>query len=122
MAWHQGYLCILEGFEMQRKIYFVLMLLWMGVIFGFSAQPAAESTQTSLRVGSQVCGIFVKDYEEMSAAEQTALAENIEFPKGSACVRVCAAWYIGLWCSAKKRNDEETDALRYFGNCFLCGK
>ena len=80
MAWHQGYLCILEGFEMQRKIYFVLMLLWMGVIFGFSAQPAAESTQTSLRVGRLVCGIFVKDYEEMSAAEQTALAENIEFP------------------------------------------
>ena len=65
---------------MQRKIYFVLMLLWMGVIFGFSAQPAAESTQTSLRVGRLVCGIFVKDYEEMSAAEQTALAENIEFP------------------------------------------
>lgn len=64
---------------MQRKIYFVLMLLWMGVIFGFSAQPAAESTQTSLRVGRLVCGIFVKDYEEMSAAEQTALAENIEF-------------------------------------------
>lgn len=56
------------------------MLLWMGVIFGFSAQPAAESTQTSLRVGRLVCGIFVKDYEEMSAAEQTALAENIEFP------------------------------------------
>ena len=107
---------------MQRKIYIVLMLLWMGVIFGFSAQPAAESTQTSLRVGRLVCGIFVKDYEEMSAAEQTALAENIEFPIRKAAHASEYAWYIGLWCSAKKRNDKETDALRYFGNCFLCGK
>lgn len=65
---------------MRRKIYFVLMLIWMGVIFWFSAQPAEESTQTSLHVGRLVCGIFVRDYEELSAAEQTTLAENIEFP------------------------------------------
>lgn len=65
---------------MRRKIYTVLMILWMGVIFGFSAQPAVESTQTSLRVGRMVCGIFVDEYAQMAEDEQTQLAKTIEFP------------------------------------------
>lgn len=64
----------------RRGLFGVLALLWMLVIFSFSAQPADESTQTSLRVGRAVCAVIVPDYAQMTQEQQTAWAERIEFP------------------------------------------
>lgn len=64
----------------RRGLFGVLALLWMLVIFSFSAQPADESTQTSLRVGRAVCAVIVPDYAQMTQEKQTAWAERIEFP------------------------------------------
>ena len=64
----------------RRGLFGVFVLLWMLVIFSFSAQPADESTQTSLRVGRAVCAVIVPDYAQMTQEQQTAWAERIEFP------------------------------------------
>lgn len=64
----------------RRKICFFLALIWMVIIFAFSAQPSAESTQTSLAVGTMICKIIVPGYENLPLEEQRQMAEKIEFP------------------------------------------
>ena len=54
--------------------------VWMVVIFLFSAQPADESTQTSLRVERAICSVTIPGYLGKTPEEQTALAQKIEFP------------------------------------------
>lgn len=64
----------------RRKICFLLALVWMVIIFAFSAQPSDESTQTSLAVGTMICKMFVSEYESLPLEEQRQMAEKIEFP------------------------------------------
>lgn len=75
----------MEKYEMnditlRQWIFRISALLWMLVIFFFSAQPATVSTQTSLTVGRKICSIFVRGYGEKSEKEKTELAEKIEYP------------------------------------------
>lgn len=65
---------------MKRVVFLILSIVWMIGIFLFSAQPADESTETSLYVGEAVCSIFVPGYRSMPEDEQTALAERIDHP------------------------------------------
>ena len=60
--------------------YLILSILWMLLIFSFSAQPATESTKTSLRVGMTVGSVLVPDFSSMSEIDRTKYAESIEFP------------------------------------------
>ncbi|WP_455057766.1 VanZ family protein [Jutongia sp.] len=76
----RGMRCFCSRQGRRRGLFGVLVLLWMLVIFSFSAQPADESTQTSLRVGRAVCAVIVPDYAQMTQEQQTAWAERIEFP------------------------------------------
>lgn len=64
----------------KNKIFAILAIAWMVFIFSMSAQPADESTNTSLRVGRLVCTIFVPHYRNMTEARQIALAEKIDHP------------------------------------------
>lgn len=64
----------------RRTICFFLALIWMVIIFAFSAQPSDESTQTSLAVGTMICRIIVPGYENLPLEEQRQMADNIEFP------------------------------------------
>lgn len=57
-----------------------ITIAWMVFIFSMSAQPAAESTNTSLHVGRLVCSVFVPHYHRMSPDKQTALAKKIDHP------------------------------------------
>ena len=59
--------------------YLILSILWMLLIFSFSAQPATESTKTSLRVGMTVGSVLVPDFSSMSEIDRTKYAESIEF-------------------------------------------
>ena len=65
---------------MHHRIFLVFTVLWMLLIFLMSAQPAPESTATSLTVGRMVCTVFVPGYRDMSAIEQLRLAKKIDHP------------------------------------------
>ena len=45
---------------MKRNIFTLMVLLWMGIIFWFSAQPADQSERMSLSVG-HVAGLLFVD-------------------------------------------------------------
>lgn len=65
---------------MKRKIFLAAVILWMIFIFSMSAQPATQSTKTSLRAGKAICTVFVPKYRSMSKTEQTKMAELIDHP------------------------------------------
>lgn len=65
---------------MHHRIFLVFTVIWMLLIFLMSAQPAPESTATSLTVGRMVCTVFVPGYRNMSAVEQLRLAKKIDHP------------------------------------------
>lgn len=52
----------------KKKFYICLvcMVIWIGVFFLFSAQPAEESMDTSLKFGMKIANIFVADFKNMT--------------------------------------------------------
>lgn len=63
---------------MKKNIFTLMVILWMAIIFSFSAQPADESEQMSLSVG-HVAGLFFADgYEDWPQERQDAFAERID--------------------------------------------
>ena len=69
-----------KSYKYKPTAYLILSILWMLLIFSFSAQPATESTKTSLRVGMTVGSVLVPDFSSMSEIDRTKYAESIEFP------------------------------------------
>src|SRR5574344_452552 len=69
-----------DKISIRRKVFLILTVVWMAVIFSFSAKPGDESERQSLRAGKIVCSIFVPGYENMSEQEQISMAENIDYP------------------------------------------
>ena len=63
-----------------KYLFGVAVIIWMCVIFWFSAQPAVKSAQMSLTFGRKICSIFVPGYSKLSEKKQYTMAENIEFP------------------------------------------
>lgn len=55
----------------------VLLLLWCGLLFYFSAQPGDISSQQSNSVGLLVGHIFVPDFASLSEAEQLSYVASI---------------------------------------------
>ena len=64
----------------KRRLWVILAVIWMIVIFSFSAKPSDESSEESLFVGHIVGQIFVKDFENWTVGEQEAFAESINYP------------------------------------------
>ncbi len=65
---------------MRRIVFIVLTIIWMVVIFAFSAKDADQSTKASNTVGFALCKLFVADYDSLSEEEQLEMAENIDHP------------------------------------------
>lgn len=65
---------------MKKRLLTVLVLLWMGFIFWFSAQPSDESEDMSLAAGKLAGQILVPEYEEWTQGRQLAFARKIDFP------------------------------------------
>ena len=63
----------------KRWFLFVLLIVWMGMIFYFSAKPAVQSAEMSASVGKMVGKLFVPGFNEMEEQEQDSFAENIDF-------------------------------------------
>ena len=66
--------------RMRRRVFLVLMILWMAGIFVFSSRSGDESTEDSYFVGNMVGEIFVPGFDEWSAEKQQAFAEKIDHP------------------------------------------
>ena len=61
-------------------IFGVCAVLWMVVIFCFSAADGNESSKTSGWVGRMIGHIFVSGFDDMTETEQEEWASKIEYP------------------------------------------
>lgn len=82
-----------------KKIYYLAMvclLLWMIMIFSFSAQPVSESVGLSRKVGQRMSEWFVPGFKELPQAEQEAFIQEIDFG-----IRKTAHFFeymvLGIW-------------------------
>lgn len=64
---------------MRRILFITLTILWMAVVFIFSAQPADESTDTSHAVGRFVGRMIIADFEQWEPERQEDFASQIDF-------------------------------------------
>lgn len=65
---------------MRRKIFAVAALLWMIVIFSFSAKVAEDSEEMSRSVGMLIGKAVIKEYKEWPGKRQAAFAAKIDYP------------------------------------------
>lgn len=68
-----------------RIIWLVITIIWMVVIFSFSAREADESAAMSHSVGKEIGWLVIPEFRSWSEDEQEQFAEKIDFP-----VRKCA--------------------------------
>ena len=69
------------AFKNPRQVIFaILTVLWMIVIFSFSAKPGNESEEQSIKAGMIVCHMFVPGYEDLSEQQQIDMAQAIDHP------------------------------------------
>lgn len=61
-------------------LYIFITLLWMFVIFGFSADPADDSSKKSLGIGYAIAHFFVPGFDTWETEKQQNFVEDIEFP------------------------------------------
>lgn len=79
-------------------VYICGVLLWMGIIFSFSAQPSEASDETSLGFGRVIAEILVEGFEELSEEAQFKLVEgwNIFIRKTA---HFCEYAVLGILCA-----------------------
>ena len=63
---------------MKKTILLSVTILWMILIFVFSAQPADESAELSNSAGAFVCRLFIPGFQELSPWEQMQHIEGID--------------------------------------------
>ena len=64
----------------QRKVFLILTLLWMALIFFYSSRQADVSAEDSGRIGITLGRIFISDFEEWPEEEQQEFAAQIDHP------------------------------------------
>ena len=65
-----------SGRTVRRILAWAALAVWMGIIFWFSAQPAAVSSAMSGGVIEQVAAKVTPGFSELSTAEQAAVVES----------------------------------------------
>ena len=73
----------------------------MIVIFMMSAQPAKQSSSTSLHIGRTICTMFVPGYDGKDEHEQLELARKIDHPLRKTAHATEFAILAGLIFSSK---------------------
>ena len=64
----------------RRRIFLVLAIVWMILIFGFSSRDGDLSGEDSGRVGRLVGEWFISGFDEWSEAKQNAFVDKVDFP------------------------------------------
>lgn len=97
-----------------KYLFGVAVIIWMCVIFWFSAQPAVKSTQMSLTFGRKICSIFVPGYSKLSEKKQYTMAENIEFPVRKSAHASEYALLAMLCCGLFMIENKNKKSSKYF--------
>lgn len=63
----------------KQWILLLLLIVWMGTIFFFSAKPAVQSAQMSNSVGKMIGKLFVPDFEKLDIEKQDSFADSIDY-------------------------------------------
>ncbi len=63
-----------------KKLFLILAVLWMAVIFLFSARNAEESTEDSHRAGRIAAELLMPGFSEMTEAEQEQIIGYLDHP------------------------------------------
>lgn len=66
--------------NIRRKVFLVITILWMVLVFSFSARPSEVSSEDSRYVGLLVGQIFVPGFGEWPEEEQEAFAKKVDHP------------------------------------------
>lgn len=61
-----------------RILFLILSIVWMILIFCYSARTAEESTEDSYRIGRMIGHVIHRDFEEWPQEEQLAFAESVD--------------------------------------------
>ncbi len=64
----------------RRKIFLILMILWMAAIFAFSSRSGDESAQDSYHAGILIGEVIIPGFEEWTSEKQLQFAETIDHP------------------------------------------
>jgi VanZ family protein len=95
----------------------ILALIWMGVIFAFSAKTADESTVESNTVGMLLGKILIPDFEQWSEEKQQSFAENWEYPIRKTAhmteYAVLGFLLVGAWTGKRFRSCRLTAACAF---------
>ena len=65
---------------MTKNIFRTLTIIWMIIIFSFSARTGVDSTGDSHNVGMFIGNVLIHDFDEWSEVKQTSFAEKIDYP------------------------------------------
>lgn len=103
----------------RKSLCFAATLIWMALIFWFSAQPADTSGEMSMGAGRFIGRLVVRDYQNLSAKNQDDFAKKIEYGvrktahAAEYAVLGILIWQIFLAYEKKER--------RYMISCVLVG-
>lgn len=104
--------------NIRRKVFLIITVLWMVMIFSFSARPAEISSEDSRHVGLLVGEIFVPGFEDWTEAEREAFAEKVDHPVRKTAhaaeyaalgLFVAGAYIEGAYIEGRKPDGEKKD-------------
>ncbi len=64
----------------RRKLFFILTIIWMILIFSFSSRSGTVSSQDSNHVGMLIGEVFVPDFDQWSEERQNDFADMVDHP------------------------------------------
>ena len=67
-------------YNKRKRLFLVLAIIWMIMIFGFSSRNGDLSGEDSGRVGRLVGEWFVPGFDEWSGVKQNAFVDKVDFP------------------------------------------
>lgn len=67
-------------YNKRKRLFLVLAIIWMIMIFGFSSRNGDLSGEDSGRVGRLVGEWFVPGFDEWSEVKQNAFVDKVDFP------------------------------------------
>ena len=100
-----------------KDFFLCATVLWMLMIFIMSAQPADDSTKTSLFVGEAIASIVVPGYQHWNEDDRLILAERIDHPVRKAAhfteYSVLGVLVSGTLCGFSKASLEKNITTAY---------
>ena len=66
--------------KVRQRICLSAAILWMALIFFFSARPAEVSTKDSNGIGLMIGEVCIRDFSEWSEEEKISFAQKIDHP------------------------------------------